>query len=160
MGIVNETLKTLVEKGFIVAIQKKNKLQPRSYKMKPIVRSCLIKFAKEAGFFDYDGEGKPTMDFTYCKKACMVEREGALAQWFSDYLDGQDNKQDTEEKLSEDMIKLQMLFNFPDRQKLNDAHSKFDELQTLFNVSEQFPALPKERLLKMENIKTTMFKPI
>ncbi|OMO75210.1 disease resistance RPP13-like protein 4-like protein [Corchorus olitorius] len=56
--------------------------------MTPIVRSCLIKFAKDASFFDYDEDGKPTMDFTSCKKACMVKPEGALAQWFSDYLDG------------------------------------------------------------------------
>ncbi|OMO59583.1 disease resistance RPP13-like protein 4-like protein [Corchorus capsularis] len=152
MKIVSDILDTFVKKGFIQPIRKKNKLQPRSYKMTPIVRSCLIKFAKEAHFFDYDKEGKPTMDFTSCKKASMVKREGAQAQWFSDYLDGQDNKQDTE-KLSADMIKLQMLFNFPDRQKLNDAPSKFNELQTLFNVSKQFPELPKEWLLKMENIK-------
>ncbi|OMO52585.1 disease resistance RPP13-like protein 4-like protein [Corchorus olitorius] len=153
MQIVSETLQKFVEKGFIQPILKKNKLQPRSYKMTPIVRSCLIKFAKDAGFFDYDEDGKPTMDFTSCKKACMVKPEGALAQWFSDYLEGQDNKQDTEEKLSADMIKLQMLFNFPDRETLNEARSKFNELQTLFNVSKQFPELPKEWLLKMENIK-------
>ncbi|OMO87850.1 disease resistance RPP13-like protein 4-like protein [Corchorus capsularis] len=162
--IVSDTLETFVEKGFIVPIQKKNKLQPRSYKMTPIVRSCLIKFAKAAGFFDYDGEGKPTMNFFSCKKACMVKSQGAPVRWFSDYLnptptsekqgnETQPANDQRKDRLSADLLKLQMLFNFPERRILEKASKQFHELQTLFNVSKQFPALPKEWLSKMTNIK-------
>ncbi|OMO93435.1 disease resistance RPP13-like protein 4-like protein [Corchorus olitorius] len=154
--IVSDTLQTFVEKGFIVPIQKKNKLQPRSYKMTPIVRSCLIKFAKAAGFFDYDGEGKPTMNFFSCKKACMVKSQGPPVRWFSDYLKGNETQSANDkrkERLSADLLKLQMLFNFPEREILEKASKQFHELQTLFNVSKQFPALPEEWLSKMTNIK-------
>ncbi|XVF13738.1 hypothetical protein REPUB_Repub08aG0233600 [Reevesia pubescens] len=149
MKLVSETLEKFVEKGFIEPILKKNKLQPRSYKMNPIVRSCVIKFADadEARFFDYDSEGKPTMDFSICKKACMVKSEGAHVDWFSKYL-----KDPGPDRLSADLVKLQMLFNFPDRDTLKDASEQFNELQTLFNISKQFPALPKEWFSKMTDL--------
>ncbi|XWS49460.1 hypothetical protein CRYUN_Cryun12cG0005600 [Craigia yunnanensis] len=85
---------------------------------------------KFAGFFDYDPKGKPTMDFSSCKKACMVKSEGAPVSWFFDYL-----KEPGMEGLSADLVKLQMLFNFPDRQKLDQASQLFHELQTLFKMT-------------------------
>ncbi|XP_039037149.1 uncharacterized protein LOC120174328 [Hibiscus syriacus] len=145
--VVNETLKIYVEKGLIQPVLKKNRLEPRSYKMDPIVRSCLISFAKEAGFFHYDQEGKPTMDFSACNKACMVRSEGAAAPWFSKYL------KEEQEKLPVDLVKLQMLFNFPNRETLMRASRQFDKLQTLFNLSKQFPGLPKEWFAKMTTLK-------
>lgn len=148
--LVGETLDKFVEKGFIEAVQKKNKLQTRSYKMNPFVRSCLIKFANEVGFFDYDSEGKPTMDFSSCKKACMVKSEGSPVSWFSNYLKEPGTERD---RLSSDLVKLQMLFNFPYRKTLMDASQRFNELQTLFNISKQFPALPVEWFSKMTGIK-------
>ncbi|XP_007040802.2 PREDICTED: uncharacterized protein LOC18606880 isoform X1 [Theobroma cacao] len=186
MELVSQTIQTFVEKGLIEPVQKKNKLQPRSYKMNPIVRSCLIKFAKQAGFFDYDSEGKPTMDFSSCKKACMV-KSGAPADWFSAYLTGtvtetaqnegtvteteqkkgtatetaqnegtvtetEQKKGTATDRLSADLVKLQMLFNFPKRKTLLEASQRFHELQTLFNISKQFPALPKEWFSKMTGI--------
>ncbi|XVE65395.1 hypothetical protein DITRI_Ditri07aG0177000 [Diplodiscus trichospermus] len=195
--LVNEILETFLKNGFIHPVRKKNKLQPRSYTMSPIVRSCLIKFAKEKRFFDYDKEGKPTMDFTYCKKACMVKSQGIPVGWFSDYLKepAAGTKTETEstagkkgemeptegtktettepaaetktkqaegtksgtaagtKRLPADLVKLQMLFNFPDRDTLEETSRRFDKLQTLFNISKQFPALPKEWLSKMTGIK-------
>ncbi|KAK8598883.1 hypothetical protein V6N13_076828 [Hibiscus sabdariffa] len=184
-GIVNETLKTFVEKGLIQPVLKKNRLQPRSYKIDPIVRSCLIQFAKDNRFFNYDTEGKPTMDFSTCYKA-WSDAEKARARWFSDYLKGNDKDKKSEEskeqqqgqglgkteeqqqgqglgktekqqqgqgKLTADLVKLQMLFNFPDQETLENASREFDKLQTLFNLSKQFPGLPKEWLSKMSNLK-------
>ncbi|XP_039012592.1 uncharacterized protein LOC120141899 [Hibiscus syriacus] len=173
--IVNETLKIYVEKGLIQPVLKKNRLEPRSYKMDPIVRSCLISFAKKAVFFDYDQEGKPTMDFSACNKACMVRSEGAAAPWFSTYLKGSDKDEDDKEsnnskekqgqgkegeqqeeqekQLPVDLVKLQMFFNFPDRGTLMKASRQFDKLQTLFNLSKQFPSLPKEWFSKMTTLK-------
>ncbi|KAL4347740.1 hypothetical protein GQ457_17G019670 [Hibiscus cannabinus] len=147
--IVNETLETYVEKGLIQPVLKKNRLEPRSYKIDPIVRSCLIRFAKDAGFFDYDTEGKPTMDFSTCYRACMVrsDAERARAPWFSEYL------KEGHGELTADQVKLQMLFNFPDQDTLKTASQEFDKLQTLFNLSKQFPGLPKEWLSKMSNLK-------
>ncbi|XVF52251.1 hypothetical protein PTKIN_Ptkin05aG0004100 [Pterospermum kingtungense] len=150
--LVGETLDKFVEKGFVEPVRKKSKLQARSYKMNPIVRSCLIKFAKQASFFDYDSEGKPTMDFSSCKKACMVKSEGAPVSWFSDYLKEPANEREKEKRLSSDLVKLQMLFNFPDRKTLMSASKHFNELQTLFNVSKQFPALPIVWFKKMTGI--------
>ncbi|KAK8497053.1 hypothetical protein V6N13_029036 [Hibiscus sabdariffa] len=172
--IVNETLKTYEEKGLIQPVLKKNRLETRSYKIDPIVRSCLIKFAKEARFFDYDTEGKPTMDFSTCYKACMVrsDAEKGRAPWFSKYLKGNDKDKKSEKpkeqqqgqgktekqqhgqgKLTADLVKLQMLFNFPNQKTLETASQEFDKLQTLFNLSKQFPGLPKEWLSKMSNLK-------
>ncbi|XWS38829.1 hypothetical protein CRYUN_Cryun19dG0164000 [Craigia yunnanensis] len=152
--LVDQTLEEFVEKGFIEPIQKTNKLQPRSYKMNPIVHSCLINFAKEAQFFDYDSEGKPTMNFLSCKKACMVKSEGAPVSSFSRHL-----KEQGTERLPADLERLQMLFNFPKQQTLEEekktlqeAIQRFPKLQTLFNISKQFPALPIEWFSKMTNI--------
>ncbi|XP_039069590.1 disease resistance RPP13-like protein 4 [Hibiscus syriacus] len=147
--IVNETLNIFVEKGLIQPVLKKSRLEPRSYKMDPIVRSCLNRFAKDARFFDYDQEGKPTMDFSSCKKACMVRSEGATAPWFSEYL----KEESGQGKLPVDLVKLQMLFNFPDRNTLMTASKRFDKLQILFNLSKQFPALPTEWFSKMTELK-------
>ncbi|MBA0689509.1 hypothetical protein Goari_007235 [Gossypium aridum] len=163
MGDLNDTLTTFVEKRLIEPVLKKNRLQPRSYKVTPIVRSCLIHFAKKEGFFDYDQDGKPIMDFSSCNKACMVKSERATASWFADYLKGNDKDGNSEKpkeqqqhqeqgKLSADLVKLQMLFNFPDREKLMSASHQIDKLQTLFNLSKQFPDLPTEWFSKMTGI--------
>lgn len=45
-----------------------------------------------------------------------------------------------------------MLFKFPDEDKLHKASKQFHELQTLFNVSKQFPALPKEWFARMTGL--------
>ncbi|KAK8266286.1 hypothetical protein V6Z11_D12G232400, partial [Gossypium hirsutum] len=170
MGDLNDTLTTFVEKRLIEPVLKKNRLQPRSYKVTPIVRSCLIHFAKKEGFFDYDQDGKPIMDFSSCNKACMVKSERATASWFADYLKGNDkdgneratacwfadylkgndkdgNSEKPKEqeqhqeqgkllqgKLSADLVKLQMLFNFPHENTLIRASQQIDKLQTLFNL--------------------------
>ncbi|XVF52113.1 hypothetical protein PTKIN_Ptkin04bG0238700 [Pterospermum kingtungense] len=152
LDLINETLDKFVKMGFVEAVKKKNKLQPRSYKMNPIVRSCLIKFAKVEGFFDYDLEGKPTMDFSSCKKSCMVKSGGAPVPWFSKYLKDPLMLTKKKERLSADLVKLQMLFNFPDEDTLYKASKQFHELQTLFNISKQFPALPKEWFSKMTDL--------
>ncbi|GMJ05999.1 hypothetical protein HRI_004269100 [Hibiscus trionum] len=160
--IVNETLNVYVEKGLIQPVLKKNRLEPRSYKMDPIVRSCLIRFAEKNRFFDINTEGKPTMNFSTCYKACMVRSDGAPVPWFSDYLkgkaaeqqgQGKTGEQQGPEKLPADLVKLQMLFNFPDKDTLKKASQEFDKLQTLFNLSKQFPGLPKEWFSKMSSLK-------
>ncbi|MFQ6671027.1 hypothetical protein Gotur_035703 [Gossypium turneri] len=169
MGDLNDTLTTFVEKRLIEPVLKKNRLQPRSYKVTPIVRSCLIHFAKKEGFFDYDQDGKPIMDFSSCNKACMVKSERATASWFADYLKGNDKDGNSEKpkeqeqyeeqgkllqgKLSADLVKLQMLFNFPHENTLIRASQQIDKLQTLFNLSKQFPDLPTEWFSKMTGIK-------
>ncbi|TYJ06236.1 hypothetical protein E1A91_A12G219700v1 [Gossypium mustelinum] len=164
MGDLNDTLTTFVKKRLIEPVLKKNRLQPRSYKVTPIVRSCLIHFAKKARFFDYDPDGKPIMDFSSCNKACMVKSERATASWFADYLKGNDKDGNSEKpkeqqqhqeqgKLSADLVKLQMLFNFLNKEKLISASQQIDKLQTLFNLSKQFPDLPTEWFSKMTGIK-------
>ncbi|XVF52271.1 hypothetical protein PTKIN_Ptkin05aG0005800 [Pterospermum kingtungense] len=54
---VDETLEQFVKMGFIEPVTNKSKSPPTSYKMHPIIRSLIIKFAKEAHFFDYDSKG-------------------------------------------------------------------------------------------------------
>lgn len=164
MGILNDTLTTFVEKRLIEPVLKKNRLQPRSYKVTPIVRSCLIHFAEDAGFFVHDRDGKPIMDFSSSNKACMVKSDRATASWFADYLKGNDKDCNPEKpkeqqqhqeqgKLSVDLVKLQMLFNFPCKKTLIKASQQIDKLQTLFNLSKQFPDLPTEWFSKMTGLK-------
>ncbi|KAE8661909.1 hypothetical protein F3Y22_tig00113722pilonHSYRG00291 [Hibiscus syriacus] len=104
--IVNETLKIYEEKGLIQPVLKKNILEPRSYKMDSIVRSCLISFTEEAGFFKYDQEGKPTMDFSAFNKTCMVRSEVAVALWFSKYLKGSDKDEESEKPKDKQFLGL------------------------------------------------------
>ncbi|XP_022772087.1 disease resistance RPP13-like protein 4 [Durio zibethinus] len=67
---LKETLDEFTKMGFIEPVAKKGRLPATSYKMHPIIRSFIIKLAKEANFFDYDFKGNPTMAG---KKSCLVE---------------------------------------------------------------------------------------
>ncbi|XVF52273.1 hypothetical protein PTKIN_Ptkin05aG0006200 [Pterospermum kingtungense] len=180
---VDETLKQFVKMGFIEPVTKKSKSPPTSYKMHPIVRSLIIKFAKEANFFDYDPKGKPTMNISVSKKSCLTKSESktegkseVTTPWFSKiYLepkssdkqskdkkqDQEDEKQRTEkqkqkqnpEKEMERQRKKQEQEDEKKRAKEEkQRQTDLEQLQTLFNVSKQFPDLPEELFSKMRNI--------
>ena len=68
----DEIFEQLVKMGCVEAVNKKHRKVADSYKMNPFIRSAMIEFAKEAGFFDFDGEGNLTADFSKCYRACLV----------------------------------------------------------------------------------------
>ena len=68
----NEIFEKLVKMGCVEAVNKKHRKVADSYKMNPFIRSAMIEFAKDAGFFDFDDKGNPTADFSKCYRACLV----------------------------------------------------------------------------------------
>ncbi|KAJ8755284.1 hypothetical protein K2173_019082 [Erythroxylum novogranatense] len=72
--------KKLKNMGFIVRVRKFGGLKTDSFKMPPLVRSAVIRRAKEVGFFDVDDNGNPTEKRSGCYKVCLVESENALAE--------------------------------------------------------------------------------
>ncbi|XWS49483.1 hypothetical protein CRYUN_Cryun12cG0007400 [Craigia yunnanensis] len=191
-GFVNKSLRKFEEMGFIEPVTKKSRSQATSYKMHPIIRSFIIKLAKEANFFDYDSKGNPTMDISASKKSCLVKSKGT-SSWFSKHvsqpdpkqqpksLDNQqkENKQGQKEKEQPKSLdnqhkekkqgqeeEEQQQKNLDNQQKKKKQRQdekerirqeeqklkNLDEMQTLFNVSKQFPDLPMELFSKMRNI--------
>ncbi|XP_022738026.1 uncharacterized protein LOC111290809 [Durio zibethinus] len=130
---VNKTLDKFVKMGFIEPVTKRSRSQTTSYKMHPIIRSFIVKRAKEANFFDYDLKGEPTMEISESKKSCLVKSENT--SWFSK--NPLSKPDPTGEKL---------------RQEKEKIMKNLEVLQTLFNVSKQFPDLPEELFSKMRNI--------
>nr|XP_023884721.1 disease resistance RPP13-like protein 4 [Quercus suber]POE70289.1 disease resistance rpp13-like protein 4 [Quercus suber] len=68
----DEIFEKLVKMGCVEAVNKKHRKVADSYKMNPFIRSAMIEFAKDAGFFDFDKKGNPTADFSKCYRACLV----------------------------------------------------------------------------------------
>ena len=68
----DEIFEKLVKMGCVEAVNKKHRKVADSYKMNPFIRSAMIEFAKDAGFFDFDDKGNPTADFSKCYRACLV----------------------------------------------------------------------------------------
>ncbi|KAK9267759.1 hypothetical protein L1049_010193 [Liquidambar formosana] len=68
----------LMVKGFIEPINKKRGLVPDSFKMQSFIRSAIIMFAQEAGFFDFDRKGNPTANFLPSCRACLSEEGSSL----------------------------------------------------------------------------------
>ncbi|XVF52269.1 hypothetical protein PTKIN_Ptkin05aG0005600 [Pterospermum kingtungense] len=175
---VDETLEKFVKMGFIEPVTKKSKSPPTSYKMHPIVRSLIIKFAKEANFFDYDPKGKPTMNISASKKSCLTKSESktegkseVTTPWFSKmYLEPKSSnkqKQKQEEKQPKDKKQEQEQEEKERKEKKKQRQRDLERLQTLFNVSKQFPDFPVKLFSKMRNIgvlylgrweRTTMFR--
>ncbi|XP_021281181.1 uncharacterized protein LOC110414338 [Herrania umbratica] len=163
---VNDVLGVLIKEGFIEPIEKKSRLPATRYKMHPIVRSLLIRLAKEANFFDYDSKGIPTMDISACKKSCLIKSE-RLSHWFSKnpFPMKVEKQQEEAQKINSETqqktdSKGQQNTNSENQQQKYQEHQReekqllrnLEELQTLFNISKQFPDLPEEKFSKMKGI--------
>ncbi|TYI34329.1 hypothetical protein ES332_A03G001900v1 [Gossypium tomentosum] len=179
---VNEILEEFVERGFIEPVYKRSGSKGSCYKMHPIVRCLIVRHAKEANFFYYDCKGYPNMEFFKSKKICLVKSEGpswwskdvlaftkareqAQAQAQPQAEQGKDKKQAEAETMTKEKKQKQKQ---KQKQKLEDQERKEMEkkraalettrakylgnLQTLFNVSKQFPELPEELFPNMKNI--------
>ncbi|KAL4628745.1 hypothetical protein ACB092_05G261300 [Castanea dentata] len=109
----DEIFEKLVKMGCVEAVNKKHRKVADSYKMNPFIRSAMIEFAKDAGFFDFDNKGNPTADFSKCYRACLVLNHG------SQKLLRIGSKLD-QEKMPE---KLQTIFN------VNEPYPDFFELE-------------------------------
>ncbi|KAK4591980.1 hypothetical protein RGQ29_016450 [Quercus rubra] len=105
--VADEILKELELKGFIEHVKGRHKQVANRYKMQPLVHCVVFMLAQEAGFFDCQFSGIPTVNSSQCNRAFLVKDE-----------DG------TMEKVlksspSLDQEKLQTIFNinehFPDR---------------------------------------------
>ncbi|XWS62231.1 hypothetical protein CRYUN_Cryun07bG0192600 [Craigia yunnanensis] len=152
---VKKTLGKFVKMGFIEPVTKKSRLEATSYKMHPIIRSLIIGLAKKANFFDYDSNGNPTMDISASKKSCLLKSEGT--SWFSKYVPQPDPK--TQSKGVKNLQKeKKQRQKEEDEQRIRLEKEKENKLknlgvlQTLFNVSKQFPDLPVELFSKMTSI--------
>ncbi|MBA0609752.1 hypothetical protein Godav_021763 [Gossypium davidsonii] len=173
---VNEILDEFVEPGFIEPVYKRSGSKGSCYKMHPIVRCLIVRLAKQANFFYYDSKGYPNMEFFKSKKICLVKSEGP-SWWSKDVLafkkarkqaqQGNDKKQAeadtmTKEKQKQAEADTMTKEKQKQKQKLEEQQRKqmetkrinyLENLQTLFNVSKQFPELPEELFPKMKNIK-------
>lgn len=153
---VDKTLEKFVEMDLIEPVAKKNKSPATSYKMHPIIRALIIKFAKEANFFDYDPKGKPTMIISASKKSCLAKSEGTTP-WFSKNF-SQPKTMSSTDNLKQNLSKKEQKQKEQkdDEQRIQNAEKKrqknLEELQTLFNVSKQFPDLPVELFSMMRKI--------
>ncbi|XP_021292143.1 disease resistance RPP13-like protein 4 [Herrania umbratica] len=132
MDPMNHILGVFVKEGFIEPVEKKSRLPATSYKMHPIVRSLLIRLAKEANFFDYDSKGNPKMDSSASQKACLIKSEGP-------YWSSKNSSQTVEKQQQQTNSKKQQLTN-PEKQL------------TLFNISKQYLDFPLELFSKMTRI--------
>ncbi|XVE65369.1 hypothetical protein DITRI_Ditri07aG0175200 [Diplodiscus trichospermus] len=163
-NFVEQTLGKFAENGFIEAVIKKNRSRATSYKMHPIIRALIIKLAKEAIFFDYDSKGNPTMgnptmDPSASKKSCLVKSEGTTTSCFSkNFLQpkSSDNQQKEKKKDLGKKEQQQQPKSSEEKRKQKELEQGRDKylanLQTLFNVSTQFPELPEEVFSKMKKI--------
>ncbi|KAL4333177.1 hypothetical protein GQ457_07G012050 [Hibiscus cannabinus] len=145
---VNKILEKFVEMGFVEPVAKRSRSQVTSYKMHPIVRCLIIRLAQKAKFFHFDPKGYPDENFFKSKKLCLVKSEGS--SWWSKDVppkakEGEKQKQEKEkeekEKKEKEIVKLE-----------KDRVKYLENLQTLFNVSKQFPDLREELFCKMKNI--------
>ena len=71
----DEILKELELKGFIEPIKKRHKQVANRFKMQPLVHCVVIMLAQEAGFFDCQFNGIPTVKSSRCNRACLVKDE-------------------------------------------------------------------------------------
>ncbi|XP_007040749.2 PREDICTED: uncharacterized protein LOC18606844 [Theobroma cacao] len=177
MDRVNDVLGELIKKGFIEPVEKKSRLPATRYKMHPIVRSLLIKLAKEANFFDYDAKGIPTMDVSASEKSCLIKSEGH-SHWFSKnpFQEGEEQKinpgdqqktnskgrqqknskkqqQTNQEKQQPTSSENQQKTYQENQRKQKELLKNLEELQTLFNISKQFPDLPEEKFSKIKGVR-------
>ncbi|MBA0735977.1 hypothetical protein Gogos_019775 [Gossypium gossypioides] len=159
---VNEILDEFVERGFIEPVYKRSGSKGSCYKMHPIVRCLIVRLANQANFFYYDSKGYPNMEFFKSKKICLVKSEGP-SWWSKDVLaftkareqaqQGKDTKQPKAVTMTKDDKKQERKEMEKMRGKLETERINYlENLQTLFNVSKQFPELPEELFPKMKNI--------
>ena len=103
----DEILKELELKGFIEPVKERHKQDANRFKMQPLVHCVVIMLALEAGFFDCQFNGIPTVNSSQCNRACLVKDEDGTME---KVLKSSPNL---------DQEKLQTIFNinehFPDR---------------------------------------------
>ena len=75
--VADEILKELELKGFIEHVKGRHKLvaNRKMFKMQPLVHCVVFMLAQEAGFFDCQFNGIPTINSSWCNKAYLVKDE-------------------------------------------------------------------------------------
>ncbi|KAE8692262.1 hypothetical protein F3Y22_tig00110847pilonHSYRG00124 [Hibiscus syriacus] len=211
--LINKILGEFVEKGFIEPDTKSSKSQTTSYKMHPIIRCLIIRFAHQANFFYFNSKGYPNKAFFKSDKICLVKTEGP--SWWSKNvplpkkfdptektnqqgkisaeekkMEGEEKKMEGEEERKEEAVENQKKEEATEKKRRKEKGAEkrrkdedearkrkeeekkkmeaekeavrlsrekrrgayLEKVQTLFNVSKQFPDLPDELFSKMKNI--------
>lgn len=70
--IADGIFEELTKKGCIEPIKKKRRSDVHSFKMHPLIRSAVIRIAKDVRFLDFDDKGNPTTEFSMSYRACLM----------------------------------------------------------------------------------------
>lgn len=74
LDIADGIFEELTGKGCVEPVNKKRRpSRVHSFKMHPIIRSAVIVIAKEVGFFNFDNKGNPTTEFSWSRRACLMD---------------------------------------------------------------------------------------
>ncbi|XP_062004488.1 uncharacterized protein LOC133721775 [Rosa rugosa] len=105
--IADGIFEDLTVKGCIEPVKKKRRSDVQSFKMHPLIRSAVIRIAKDVEFLDFDDKGRPTTEFSRSYRACLVSGfQLKLAN-----------------KKEEELEKLQTVFN------VNDSYPNFSQVE-------------------------------
>ncbi|PIA57891.1 hypothetical protein AQUCO_00500067v1 [Aquilegia coerulea] len=113
----------LTQKGMIKPVYKNKSPMVTSYVMHPWIRLMLIFVARKAGFFDFDGTGKPTADCPVSRRACLVLPTKRIAGASS---------------LRQEELPRVHLPVPGDRQQNASSSSGRDDVITFFNVNQEY----------------------
>ncbi|KAM1109406.1 hypothetical protein ACFX13_008955 [Malus domestica] len=131
LEIADGIFEELTKKGCVEPVNKKRRPSVvHSFKMHPIIRSAVIVIAKEVGFFDFDNKGNPTTEFSWSRRACLMDGSLPLMQV----------------RPHGDPENLQR--KDPENLQRRDP----ENLQTIFNVNESYPDFSKVEWSKLRNV--------
>ncbi|XP_068340423.1 disease resistance RPP13-like protein 4 [Pyrus communis] len=81
LEIADGIFEEITKKGCVEPVNKKRRPSVvHSFKMNPIIRSAVIVIAKEVGFFGFDNKGNPTTEFSWSRRACLMNGSQHLMQ--------------------------------------------------------------------------------
>ena len=157
--IVDKILGEFQEKGLIEPAMRKRKMQFKSFKMHPLVRSAVISISKEEKFFDYDDKGN-VLPQRYWTSRPVSKGDQAELEVNVSFPRG--NRMCLLKAEELDQEQEQLLKKIPSIQKesqpastsnsatttSNAGGTDLEKLVTLFNVNEPFPDLELAWLMK------------
>ncbi|KAM5559054.1 disease resistance protein RPM1 [Rosa sericea] len=147
--IADGIFEVLTVKGCIEPVKKKWRSDVHSFKMHPLIRSAVIRIAKDVEFLDFDDKGRPTTEFPRSYRACLVSGY-QLADKTEVELVPKGKKKTEEEVVPKEEEKTEVEL-VPKEEKKTEV--ELEKLQTIFNVNDSYPNFSKVEWSKLKNVK-------
>ncbi|PRQ44459.1 putative leucine-rich repeat domain, L domain-containing protein [Rosa chinensis] len=114
--IADGIFKDLAVKGCIEPVKKKRRSDVHSFKMHPLIRSAVIRLAKDVEFLDFDDKGRLTTEFSKSYRACLVSDSELVGSQLK-------SAKKTQVEITAELEKLQTIFN------VNDSYPNFSQME-------------------------------